>query len=110
MSSDQLFWQRCLDYLLDEGLDERGSLSKQFFARSPLLITAIGLIAGIVIQHFINPPIGWVLAATTAAIIIAAIVYRFGKESSRVYTAAWVAFIAFACLGAIRLIVFYRVD
>jgi len=90
--------------LLDAQLAERGALAEQIFARSPLVLLAVGFIAGIVIQHFFNPAIGWPLAILgLCTITIITFLFR-QNQPARLHVIACGAGVAFACLGAIRLI------
>ncbi len=89
--------------LLDAQLDERGALVEQIFARSPLVLLAVGFIAGIVIQHFFGPAIGWPLAILVLCIITIAVFLFLQNHWARLHVIACMAGVAFACLGAIRL-------
>ena len=89
--------------LLDAQLAERGALAEQIFARSPLALLAVGFIAGIVIQHFFNPAIGWPLAILGLCTITIAVFLFLQNHPARLHVIASMAGIAFACLGAIRL-------
>ena len=94
--------------LLDAQLAERGALAEQVFTRSPLVPLAAGLIAGITIQHFLNPPIGWPLAVFGVCAISIVTFLFLQNHPARVHVIACAACIGFACLGAIRLISFNR--
>jgi len=94
--------------LLDQQLEEKTSLHKIIFTRSPLFIPACGFLAGIVIRHFLNFHIACPLAILVLTAIASVIVAASVKHSARVYIAAYSACIAFAALGAIRLASFHQ--
>jgi competence protein ComEC len=89
--------------LLDAQLAERGALAEQLFARSPLVLLAVGFIAGIAIQHFFGPAIGWSLAILILCIITITVFVFLQNHQARLHIIACMAGVAFACLGAIRL-------
>jgi len=89
--------------LLDAQLAERGPLAEQIFARSPLALLAVGLIAGIVIQHFLNLTIGGPLAILGLCTITIITFLFLQNHPARLHVIACAAGVAFACLGAIRL-------
>jgi competence protein ComEC len=90
--------------LLDAQLAERGAFAEQIFTRSPLAPLAVGLIAGIVVQHFLNPPIGWPLAVLGICAVTIVTFLFLQNHPARLHVIACAACIGFACLGAIRLI------
>jgi len=92
--------------LLDAQLAERGALAEQIFSRSPLALLAVGFIAGIVIQNFLNPAIGWLLVILGLCTITIAVFLFLQNHPSGLYVIACSAGVAFACLGAIRLTYF----
>jgi len=94
--------------LLDAQLAERGALVEQVFTRSPLVVLAVGLVAGVVIQNFLDPAIGWWLAILGVCAIVSVIFLFLQNHPARVHVIACAACIGFACLGAIRLISFNR--
>jgi len=89
--------------LLDAQLAERGALAEQIFARSPLALVAVGFIAGIVIQHFFNPAVGWPLAILGVCAVTIAVFLFLQNHPARLYVIACTVSVAFGCLGAIRL-------
>ena len=94
--------------LLDEELDERASLHSQFFARSPLVLPACGLIAGIVLQSFLNSSILWPIVILLGCMAGCALSLRYQKMRAKIYVIAYCAVAWFVCLGAIRLINYYQ--
>jgi len=92
--------------LLDAQLAERGALAEQIFSRSPLALLAVGFIAGIVIQNFLNPAIGWLLVILGLCTITIAVFLFLQNHPSGLYVIACSAGVAFVCLGAIRLTYF----
>ena len=90
--------------LLDAQLAERGALVEQIFSRSPLVLLAVGFITGIVIQYFLNPAIGWPLVSLGLCAVTIAVFLFLQNHPARLYVIACTAGVAFACLGAIRVI------
>ena len=89
--------------LLDAQLAERGALAEQIFSRSPLLLLAVGLIAGIIIQSWLSLAIGWWLAILGLCAIVSVAFLFLQNHPARLHVIACAAGVAFACLGAIRL-------
>jgi competence protein ComEC len=92
--------------LLDAQLAERGALAEQIFTRSPLLLLAVGFIAGIIIQSWLSLVIGWPLAILGLCAVTIAVFLFLQNHRARLHVIACAAGVAFACLGAIRLINF----
>jgi competence protein ComEC len=92
--------------LLDAQLAERGALAEQIFTRSPLLLLAVGFIAGIIIQSWLSLAIGWPLAILGLCTITIIIFLFLQEHRARLHVIACVAGVAFACLGTIRVIDF----
>lgn len=102
--------------LIDKQL-KPGNLHRQIISTSPLLLPAVGLMTGIVIQDAISGPdrtnsndfITWVLLAVPAiSAVVALWVLASHKYKLQPHTAAYIAFVCFACLGAVRLLSFGR--
>ena len=89
--------------LLDEQLAERGFPVEPIFARSPLVPVAVGFITGIVIQHFLNPGIGWSLAVLGVCAVAIVVFLFLQSHPARLYVIAGAAFLSFTSLGAIRI-------
>jgi len=87
-------------------------LHKQIVGTAPLLFVAVGLIAGIVIQDLFGLSIWlWLillaLCITSAAVsYLANYIRHLVEEENLPYVIAYIALMAFLCLGAMRLISF----
>jgi competence protein ComEC len=94
--------------LIDKQLHERHNFYSDLFKKSPLLFCAIGLMGGIIIQnHFALPLCLWMVLLICVAAAAAAATMRLGRAPQRtVPILGYLAVIAFACLGAIRLITY----
>jgi len=88
--------------LLDEKLGEKASLGNWLFARSPLLLPAIGLIAGIIMQYFFSPPIILPVISIVAVTIISIFFIVNRKHPATLIILAVAAFMAMTSLGMIR--------
>ena len=92
--------------LLDAQVKWRSNFHKQLVTKTPLLIVAIGIIVGVLIQQFFNLSIWLWLSTLTAAAITALTCLAFRK--SHVSFVVYAALVCFICLGAIRLSAFYQ--
>ncbi|MCH7559072.1 MAG: ComEC/Rec2 family competence protein [Planctomycetes bacterium] len=99
--------------LIDRQLAGR-NLHKQIISTCPLVFVAVGLIAGILIQHtldlsiwFCLISIGVCIAATTLLYVVYRMSY-VGKEEQLTYILAYTALACFVCLGSIRLLSFHQ--
>ena len=68
------------------------------------MLLAVGFITGIVIQYFLNPAIGWPLVSLGLCAVTIAVFLFLQNHPARLYVIACTAGVAFACLGAIRVI------
>ncbi|MBW8034369.1 MAG: DNA internalization-related competence protein ComEC/Rec2 [Planctomycetes bacterium] len=92
---------------IDERLAEEGSLQEIIFSRSPLLVCAVGLIAGILLQWCFDFP-GWVWFSVVVFCAILCGVIMLRKDSERrVFLVAYIACAGFAGLGGVRVVDFY---
>ena len=88
--------------LLDDRLDETSSLHNRIFSTSPLLLPVLGFIAGIILQAAFDLAIStWITALCILTVIAAASSY-VKKQSPSIILLAYIASVAFACVGAIR--------
>ena len=94
--------------LLDERLARKTSLSTRILTTSPLLIPACGLIAGIVLQQYLNLSIIWSLLVLLVCAITCALPFAVIRNPSQLNIITIACFIGFACLGSIRLVNFYQ--
>jgi competence protein ComEC len=91
--------------IIDKERHERHNFYSDLFKKSPLLFAAVGLMGGIIIQdHFPVPIYVWATLLGCAVITAFALIKRAGlKPAPTVQAFGYLAAIAFACLGAIRL-------
>lgn len=89
--------------LIDRQLAGR-NFHDQVISTCPLVFVAVGLMAGILVQHIFDMPVSiWlVLLGLFAAVTAAAFFIRRVSSVSR-YVTAYLALSCFVCLGAIRL-------
>ena len=92
--------------LLDAQLKWRVNFHEQLLTKTPLLITAVGIITGILIQQFFNLSIWLWLSILIAAAVAALTGLAFKK--SRISFVVYAGLICFTCLAAVRLTSFYR--
>ncbi len=103
--------------LIDQQLAGR-NLHKQIVSTCPLVFVAVGLIAGILIQHtLLGSRLLWLwlilLALLTAATVFFFIIQQSYSNhhsllTTHQYATAYLALACFVCLGAIRLISFHQ--
>ena len=99
--------------LIDQQLASR-NLHKRIISTCPLVFVAVGLIAGILIQHTLDLSIWfWLISigVCIAATTLLYVVYRMsyvGKEEQLTYILAYTALACFVCLGSIRLKSFHQ--
>ncbi|MFH1884364.1 MAG: ComEC/Rec2 family competence protein, partial [Planctomycetota bacterium] len=103
--------------LIDQQLAGR-NLHKQIVSTCPLVFVAVGLIAGILIQHtLLGSRLLWLwlilLALLTAATIFFFIIQQSYSNhhsllTTHQYATAYLALACFVCLGAIRLLSFHQ--
>jgi len=99
--------------LFDQQLADR-NLHKKIITTCPLVFVAVGLIAGILIQHTLDLSIWfWLISigVCIAATTLLYVVYRMsyvGKEEQLTYILAYTALACFVCLGSIRLKSFHQ--
>jgi competence protein ComEC len=103
--------------LIDRQLAGR-NLHRQIIGTCPLVFVAVGLIAGILIQHtLLGSRLLWLwlilLALFTAATVFFFIIQQFSSNhhsllTTHQYATAYLALACFVCLGAIRLISFHQ--
>ncbi|MFB0551919.1 MAG: DNA internalization-related competence protein ComEC/Rec2 [Phycisphaerae bacterium] len=103
--------------LIDQQLAGR-NLHKQIVSTCPLVFVAVGLIAGILIQHtLLGSRFLWLwlilLGLLTAATIFFFIIQRSSSNhhsllTTHQYATAYLALACFVCLGAIRMISFHQ--
>ncbi len=110
--------------LIDQQLAGR-NLHKQIVSTCPLVFVAVGLIAGILIQHtLLGSRLLWLwlilLALLTAATVFFFLIQQSSSNhhsqltthnsllTTHQYATAYLALACFACLGAIRLISFHQ--
>lgn len=92
---------------IDERLAEDGSLQEIIFSRSPLLVCAVGLIAGILLQWCFNFP-GWIWFSIVVSCGIGFGVVLLQRDlARRVFLVAYIACAGFAGLGGLRMVDFY---
>ncbi len=103
--------------LIDEQLAGR-NLHKQIISTCPLVFVAVGLIAGILIQHtLLGTRLLWLwlilLGLFTAATVFFFIIQQSSSShhsllTTHQYATAYLALACFVCLGAIRIISFHQ--
>jgi len=103
--------------LIDRQLAGR-NLHKQIVSTCPLVFVAVGLIAGILIQHtLLGSRLLWLwlilLALFTSATVFLFIIQQSSSNhhsllTTHQYATAYLALACFVCLGAIRLISFHQ--
>ena len=92
---------------IDKRLREEGSLQEIIFSRSPLLVCAAGLIAGILLQWCFNFP-GWLWFSIVVLCGIGFGVVLLQRDfTRRVFLVAYIACAGFAGLGGLRMVDFY---
>ncbi|MBN2457124.1 MAG: DNA internalization-related competence protein ComEC/Rec2 [Sedimentisphaerales bacterium] len=103
--------------LLDRQLTGGTELHRQIVRTSPLLFVAVGLMVGIFIQNAISQTQGldrniwpfwlWMMLLVFLA-AISVITFFKQKSDTKPEIAAYLAAVCFICLGAVRLIDFYK--
>ncbi len=93
---------------IDRKLAGGRNLHKHIVSTSPLVFTAVGLMAGIVIQDTFAWSIHLWLTLLVVCVIGTFITLGVPKAADRPYVTAYMASICFMCLGAIRLSNFYQ--
>ncbi len=83
-------------------------LQQQILSTSPLAFIAAGLIIGILIQDILTWPIHFWLMLLVSCTVGTFILFAVSKMTCPSYVTAYLACICFACLGAIRLGIFYQ--
>lgn len=79
------------------------TLSDLLVSSCPLACPALGLMSGLIIQHYISLP-GWVwLSVALAAVMIGGACYWRLRTRRPLYPAAVGCFLVFVCVGALRL-------
>ena len=92
---------------IDERLSEERSLQKIIFSRSPLIVCAAGLIAGILLQwHFDFSGWFWFSVVVLCGVGCGITAFR-GNFRRRVFLVAYISCIGFAGLGGLRMVDFY---
>lgn len=92
---------------IDERLAEDGSLQEIIFSRSPLLVCAAGLIAGILLQWCFNFP-GWIwFSIVVLCAILCGLIMLRKDFQRRIFLVAYIACAGFAGLGGLRMVDFY---
>lgn len=95
--------------ILDKQRHERRNFYPDLFKKSPLLFCAIGLMGGIILQNNFALPLYLWMALLACTVIAATALWATarvaptGRATQTVYITGYLAAIAFACLGAIRL-------
>ena len=88
-------------------LDKQSSgipLHEQIIGTCPLLFVALGLIAGIVFQHYLNLSVFfWFLFLIFFAVTAIVLFVLKNKSDKSKYISAYLALLCFLCLGSIRL-------
>jgi competence protein ComEC len=92
--------------IIDKQRHDRRHFYSDLFKKSPLLFAAVGLMGGIVIQNnFALPLYLWIAVLVGTVIAAATTTLRLGRATQNiVQVMGYLSVIAFACLGAIRLI------
>lgn len=93
-----------------EQIDKDRSAGKTFiqglYSRYPLLVLALGFLAGILIQRQFNLAITLLLAAALVFFVFSLVVFTQSKKIDRRYLLLISGFCCFACLGGLRLLHF----
>ncbi|MDO8302203.1 MAG: ComEC/Rec2 family competence protein [Sedimentisphaerales bacterium] len=102
--------------IIDKQRHDRRHFYFDLFKKSPLMFAAIGLMGGIIIQNmFVFPLYVWIAVLGSTVMLSVACFAGFGRFANRSYipgrdahattvqAMGYLAAIAFACLGAIRL-------
>jgi len=94
--------------LIDRELARGRDLHKKIVSTSPLIFITTGLIAGILIQNILAWPIKLWLILLVFCAVGTVILFVGLKAACQPYVTAYMAFVCFLCLGAIRLSSFYQ--
>jgi competence protein ComEC len=84
--------------LLDERLEEKASISGRLTSSCPLLLPALGLITGIILQQYTSISIAWPLIVFVVCFITCALFLHASKPNMRLNLIFYTCYIAFGCL------------